>query len=464
MSKAEGMALGALFVAMFVMAWALIVATAKAVGAILRWIGVTASDLRSTDPARNQRGRARLATVMSAVLVLTGYAVVAAHTARTAWHEAHAAWEAMGFVVGIAVVSLVVLTWRMATGFAASMPWKYALGAFVPAVALASVVWTLDRPTLASAQRQLHASQFDAARVSAASLESLDGSSPAVTSLLDRIHELEVLGERDLAQAFVRFRGSWHDPSTRARVAASLHAAGVRDASTLMAQNEAARLDALATAANTLPDTARVFRARAMLVRFAARPRDPGDCPATDLQEARAVVSEAECAPYGAAVRARVTEQYRVQVREARRIHGHHPGPALQAWTTASTVGQCLTRLGGTPNDPTPPELEARLAELQTRQQQAEAERERQRQYDAEQAERRRQREAQQVQRDERNALRRTRRSSSRRGGGDDSDDDNGGGRCGGRVQCCDGTCSPSCGLNRSSFRGCCSHHGGICG
>lgn len=32
---------------------------------------------------------------------------------------------------------------------------------------------------------------------------------------------------------------------------------------------------------------------------------------------------------------------------------------------------------------------------------------------------------------------------------------------CGDRVQCCDGTCSPTC---RDAHRGCCSHHGGVCG
>ncbi|KYF91870.1 hypothetical protein BE20_13485 [Sorangium cellulosum] len=32
------------------------------------------------------------------------------------------------------------------------------------------------------------------------------------------------------------------------------------------------------------------------------------------------------------------------------------------------------------------------------------------------------------------------------------------------RVQCCDGTISPSCLCGRSSYRGCCSHHGGVCG
>jgi len=31
-------------------------------------------------------------------------------------------------------------------------------------------------------------------------------------------------------------------------------------------------------------------------------------------------------------------------------------------------------------------------------------------------------------------------------------------------VMCCDGTRSPTCGCNRSSMQGCCSHHGGICG
>jgi hypothetical protein len=170
MSKAEGQALAALFVALLVVAWALLVATIKAAGAILRWIGVTAADLHSTDPARNQRGRARLATVMSAVLVLAGYAVVSAHSTRTLWHESHASWEFMGLAAVIAVGSLVVLTWRVATGFAATIPWKFALVFFVPAMLLASVVWATDRPTLASAQRQLHASQFDAARESAAAI------------------------------------------------------------------------------------------------------------------------------------------------------------------------------------------------------------------------------------------------------------------------------------------------------
>ena len=32
------------------------------------------------------------------------------------------------------------------------------------------------------------------------------------------------------------------------------------------------------------------------------------------------------------------------------------------------------------------------------------------------------------------------------------------------RVQCCDGTLSPSCLCDRPSKRGCCSHHGGVCG
>jgi hypothetical protein len=33
----------------------------------------------------------------------------------------------------------------------------------------------------------------------------------------------------------------------------------------------------------------------------------------------------------------------------------------------------------------------------------------------------------------------------------------------GDRVRCCDGTLSPSCTYSRSSLRGCCSHHGGVC-
>jgi hypothetical protein len=31
---------------------------------------------------------------------------------------------------------------------------------------------------------------------------------------------------------------------------------------------------------------------------------------------------------------------------------------------------------------------------------------------------------------------------------------------CGGRVRCCDGTCSPTC---TTAHRGCCSHQGGVC-
>ena len=33
---------------------------------------------------------------------------------------------------------------------------------------------------------------------------------------------------------------------------------------------------------------------------------------------------------------------------------------------------------------------------------------------------------------------------------------------CGGSAQCCDGTCSPTCAC--PGHRGCCSHHGGLCG
>ena len=32
------------------------------------------------------------------------------------------------------------------------------------------------------------------------------------------------------------------------------------------------------------------------------------------------------------------------------------------------------------------------------------------------------------------------------------------------RVKCCDDTLSPSCLCSRDSMRGCCSHHGGVCG
>jgi hypothetical protein len=32
------------------------------------------------------------------------------------------------------------------------------------------------------------------------------------------------------------------------------------------------------------------------------------------------------------------------------------------------------------------------------------------------------------------------------------------------KLLCCDGTRSPTCGCDRDSNRGCCSHHGGVCG
>ncbi len=30
-------------------------------------------------------------------------------------------------------------------------------------------------------------------------------------------------------------------------------------------------------------------------------------------------------------------------------------------------------------------------------------------------------------------------------------------------LRCCDGTRSPTCTYGRASYRGCCSHHGGVC-
>jgi hypothetical protein len=51
-------------------------------------------------------------------------------------------------------------------------------------------------------------------------------------------------------------------------------------------------------------------------------------------------------------------------------------------------------------------------------------------------------------------------RSTGQRGSPASGSESSGGS---GRVKCCDGTLSPSCSCGRS-LRGCCSHHGGVCG
>jgi hypothetical protein len=441
-SKAEGAAMAALFVAMITVAVAMVVAMAKALGAIVKWIGATASDLASSDPLRVLRGRARVATVNSALVVLAGYAVVATHAGRSPWHEAHAAWEPLGFAMMIAAGSLVFLTWRSATGLGATVPLKHAAGPLIPAAAVAMVVWTVDGPSLSSAEARLRAGELDDARLTASAVASLDGMSPAVASLLDRIHEREVTSQSDLTRAFSRFRGQWNDPAVRARAAASLHETSAREAGAASARDDAERLDALAVAADALPDEARMFRSRAALARVARRPNGPQDCPATDLLGLRGSVPPAEYDARFATVRDRIAAQYRTQVIAARGQAGDH-GDAIRVWSSARNTAHCLAALGTTPVDPTLPEIEVRLAELGERQQR-----------DAAAAERQREREARAAEHSER------RRARSGSGGGDVG----GGSRCGNRVQCCDGSCSPSCGLNRSSFRGCCSHHGGICG
>lgn len=448
---------GALFAALFMVAITVTVAVAvalgKALSALARWVATTLVDLASGDPQRVLRARARVATIVSAAIVLLGYATVIGHIERTTWHDAHAAWELLSVALLLVVGGLVAFVWRLATGFGANVKLRWPLVATLPGVLLAAGVLVFDVPTRDDVDAAVREGNLTEARIAADSLVALDDQSSEYATLRDTVHERIVYSNGDLVRSLEAYDGVWSDATIQTRTRDWLHRSCVSARITSLNSNDDRRLNALASAAHALPDEAEALRLRVRLVQVSRRPNAPDDCPANELQALRAVLPPEEIEPRAAVVAERVNATYQLQAR------AYPPGDPSEAraLNSARAIAPCLVSLGHTPIDPTVAEIDDRLSELQAEQQRAAAEEAQNR----EREERSREREQRNREREQRNREREQR--NRERESGSRADRESEGSRCGSRLQCCDGSCSPTCTVDRASYRGCCSHHGGIC-
>lgn len=449
-SKAEGAAVAALVMLTFAAIAALAVALFKAAVVIFRWLATTADDWRSGVPARVARARARLATLATAAYVLVAYGFLAAHVGQSPWHVEHASWELPGAALAVAVGALSFLTWRALTGLGrrASAPalWATSGVAAIAALGFAAV----DAPSRAEVEALVRRGNVNDARTAVSYLEQAGQTPGAAAALADQLHEREVNEAPDLAAKLMALRAPWRLAANEARVRGAIEASVTQQTRELLARNDAAGLDRLTSISHELPAVDPQVRASARLAHAAAKPDDATSCPATDYAELARTLGAAEVDPRRAQSRARAEALFQRLEREAAASEERGATmDAVQGWTRVEGAARCVQALGGA-DVLTPLDLPTRLGRLQRVAEREYERNERVRQREDREAER-------QQRREEREAERQRRREERNRGGDDE------GSACGSHLSCCDGSCSPSCRTDRDSYRGCCSHHGGVC-
>ncbi len=368
------------------------------------------------------------------VVLIAGVRVVRAYSAQSEWHERFGDQRVMAWflfaallasVFTVAGLTLPRRTWGLSTTWAplavASLSCLATIGTFF-----------VGGPTREEAERALAAGDLTAARIVGQSLIDADDDPDAGRDVLDQVHLGKVFAASTLQGKRQELSRAWFDSSyggkARAHLLESARATAERQAKAC----DVAGLDDTATQMSGFDDGyAEQLRSAAALCRV-PRCKDC-DCIVGLLDRATAVPPAEKDK-----VRASAHKAYRDAFDgELSRVAAAGDADAkVTALTAALAAAPCVGKLG------TPVErgvVEQLRVDLREAERAAEAERQRAA------AEAERQRLAEEVARKREEAIEQAREATR-------------------RVQCCDGTVSPSCLCSRSSRRGCCSHHGGVCG
>lgn len=431
MSRRRNDGAGALLAILVVAVGAAAWLAAKVLVAVLQWVtdwtSAVIADLRAEEPWRRRRGRLCVATVVCAFAALAGLGVVEAYPTQSRWHARFAEGQWF-FALGALLVyaAFARLVWRYAAeerswsgGDRHGIPGAAVVGALVAVVTLG-----LDQPGLAVARGAYARGEMERARIEAEALLGGDEAGGA-REVLDGVHAREVEQDEDVASAAERLDAPWYAPSHRAEAASAL----------------SARVEAAARAAWSSEQVAEAGRLADLAARRGLA------CAGFAAWTSTLLETEAGCgaAHSPACAAARYDEAQRANLdprvvgasrqRCVARLRAVAATPTAGATHAARATAlrreraalTCLARFPEAPPGRSVATVDAELAD---------ADREAAAETD---------REARVVARREREEERASRRNA-------------------GRVLCCDGSYSPSCGCARSSFRGCCSRHGGICG
>jgi hypothetical protein len=437
LNAAESRALAALIGAMLTAAIMIAVSVAKFSWMALKWLWTTINDLSSADPSVRIHARLRIATIVSAIVTVAGIASIHRYSERGEWFRLYASHTPAFALATIAtVVALVWLVWRVALRRrAANVARRLApVGLFVAGVVVASTAVAVDQPTVARARAALRAGDESRASVEVTAAREHDPSvSAQAESLLDDLRLANFRRASTLEERAGFVSQSWFTASARDSVARAVNDEVRVEADRAVSARDAARLDRLAAASTALPIRRRLETLRAQ---WTVAAYDGGECPTLAADTLRSATEEGlDIQGTLRSTRERNEPRLAALVQRATRESGEFARVPL--WTQARDVARCLRSITLVETTPTIAEIDRRVAEATSARDRLQASVTAQAQRDAQ---RRAAREA------EREPPRETRRRGS------------------GRLLCGDGTLSPSCSCSRSSWSGCCSHHGGVSG
>jgi hypothetical protein len=320
-------------------------------------------------------------------------------------------------------------------------------------------LWFVGGPSLDSVHAALAASDVDEARLELAAIERLAPSTPGVDAAKTRL--LEVEAERryqeDLAHdraqleriehagnavvATELFARAWRTNEFQPQALETVLATAREDLATSFEQNDEDRLRKLAAAIQPLdPTLAAQAESRAVLARATTcQANEDLACAASNLREWEPAEGDESAIHRADAFRSLLSAELRTVI-ESTTLDDENLAARKRALERTLDLAKHHEALTGASTAPSVASLESQLGKT-TRNLQVEQEK-------AEKARAKRQR-AEEAK--ERRAAAARRQAEARQRQLSD------------RVRCCDGTLSPSCRYSRSSLRGCCSHHGGVC-
>lgn len=375
-----------------------------------------------------------------ATLILFGVLVktYASYNAQSAWHDrfGHGSlvlWLAFAAMVAIvatlAGLSLPRRTWSMQTAWAPAGVG----GALLIATAVA---FGAGGPTVVEANEAMVQGDSSRAQLIAESLVYLDEDSESAHKVLDQLHYRAVLGADGLDQKADIIGDSWYNEGFAEKARAHLLETAHKDADQHKKRCNASGLDYVSRQVGVFdPRYGANLSAHALLCRVP-------EC--TDCSCVTRRLNAAAAAP------AKVREEVRAVAHRAYRTAFNKDfgaaSTAIEAkqrvarLKQALTSSECVAKLGSPVEEATLSKAKSSLAaaEKTVQRQKERAAREAERRRKVEEARKRRQEAIEKAQ-----AKARARASAP--------------------LLCCDGSYSPSCTCGRRR-RGCCSHHGGVCG
>lgn len=414
------------------------------------------------------RRRAWVSAAAGGVALVAGLAVVGQYVGQHPWFEAHGNAGPMRALVLVAAVLVALCVARaLLAGASRNRVW---LGALAAPVGLAWLgiagLWTADGPSMDAVARAMEAGDLEDAQAELDAVRALlgkvDGYAAGEQQLADAQAEREAQRKRQedadhlarvtdattLTRGVSEAKGTWHHEAVALRAVEVLRRKGARE---LERAVQVGDVDALKNLVALLKPVDKTLAATATAEHKLAA---ASACVATQdfacASEELDAWTEADTA---AVPEGRYADVHESMVRSLEQTIRDAPLDADDLTKRVAALDTVLAqaRLYERLTDQRSPRKIGGLERAKTKAQRKLAAQERaaaQRVARAAKTEARRQAAAERKARRAKKAKRSSTRRSSGWGGG--------------RVQCCDGTLSPSCRYG-GSLRGCCSHHGGVC-